>query len=194
MSFPYIVSVNYEFEYNTRLIVRLKWRTVTGYKTKAKNFAKAVPTYEKTSAKCIEQFADTMYLATVDISISSPDECQLNYFYNQVQQYRENFSAEDIAATKGAALALLKLGLNHAIKNGYLRPTAKIILYAAGLQQGKEDMQGLVAYYESLGLSLVSEKDCVARRFCTMEGKISSILAKPVKVSEPVLQALNHVA
>jgi hypothetical protein len=192
MSFPYIVSVDYEFEYNTRLIVRLKWRTVTGYKTEVKNFAKAVPAYEKTSTKCIEQFADAVYLATVDISIGSPAECQLNYFYNVVQQYREKFSAEDIAATKGAALALLKLGLNHAIKNGYLRPTAKIILYAAGAQQGK-DMQGLVDYYGSLGLSLVSEKDCVAKRFCMMEGKIISILNKPVKVSEPVLQALNHV-
>lgn len=192
MSSPYIISLGYEFYWNTRLLVKLKWHSASKNKPLVKEFTKGVPQYDKTAQKCIDQFSDSIYAAIVDLDIESPDSCQLNFFYNLVQQYRENFPPHLVRETKGAALALLQLGLKDAIKSGKLKPNAKIILYAGGLQ-GDKDMQGLVDYYSHLGLKLVSKSDCVAKRFCLMEGTVDTILAKPVTVHPWVQKALDLV-
>ncbi len=192
MSSPYIISLGYEFYWNPRLLVKLKWNSASMNKPLIKEFAKGVPKYDKTAQKCIDQFSDSIYAAVVDLEIESPESCQLTFFYNLVQQYRENFPEQLVRETKGAALALLQLGLKDAIKSGKLQPNAKIHLYAGGLQ-GNKDMQGLLDYYSHLGLKLVSKPNCVEKQFCLMEGRIDTILQKPVSVHSLVKKALELV-
>ena len=188
MSSEYFYSIDYEFfEDYIGLKVHLHYKVNLNNKIKIRELAKAIPEYEKTSSKCIDKFSNSIYIATVDISIWSQYECTLNYFYNYVSQYRDSFSEDFVLKTKGVAAMLMKKGLEHAIKNKYLKSRAEMNFFASGRKMNKSSMQGLVDYYKSLGFRLVDKKACIKNWYCEMTGPIEKMIKKRIKL-HPVIE------
>ncbi len=126
-----------------------------------------------------------------------PYKIYLQDFYNHVSRYGRGLSYLH-PKLKGGAAAILCMIIKKALETNLVTPDDYVVLLASGDLEDKEDMSGLVRYYEKLGFQQ-SEPENEYENIIDMEvpmyGKIGDIVnnCKKIKISNELQQILDSI-
>ena len=126
-----------------------------------------------------------------------PYKIYLQDFYNHVSRYGRGLSYLH-SKLKGGAAAILCMILKKALQTNLLSLDDYVVLLASGDLEDKEDMSGLVRYYQKLGFQQSepeNEYENIINMEVPMYGSVGDIVnnCKKIKISNELQQILDSI-
>ena len=146
----------------------------------------------------INIFTDLEHLNFIEFNqFKVPYKIYLQDFYNNVTKYGRGLNYLH-PKLKGGAFAILCMLLKKALENKLVTLDDYVVLFASGDLDDKEDMSGLVEYYERIGFNQSEpeeEYENIINMEVPMYGKIRDIIenCKKNKISPELQNILDSI-